>query len=395
MSLTAERLVDAKAAEPRQVVRTTAIGAVRLQMQVVDGSAWDGIVVGFDEVCQEQLHAFAAKRWPSVKQEPVLFTLDGVVVGGALIMVQSLPFGLARIAVAKWAPMLKDVHRPDGEAIHAGMIEAMVAEYADRRGFMLSILPRASIEPMNGEYERLIARGFKRGSELGFPDRYIVNLRLDDAALRKSFGQTWRRQLNKSEKAGLTFEHAGPEQIEAFNTLYAAMTDRKQFTDHSAFETVPDLMAIDVPGLRPELFFVRHEGKLVYGAIIFKAGDRAVYLYGASNDEALPLRAGYFMHWHVIRWLRDNTQATWYDLGGTDGFQGLHQFKKGMVGDAGVIRPVPPVANYASKPMAFIFGVGAFAARDAGYALKRKVDGWRNPKTKSTLVKSGSDEAAE
>ena len=28
----------------------------------------------------------------------------------------------------------------------------------------------------------------------------------------------------------------------------------------------------------------------------FKAGDRAVYLYGATNDKALPLRAGYFMH---------------------------------------------------------------------------------------------------
>lgn len=392
MSVIADRLVHAEAASHPH--RAMGVAALALDTRIVDGAEWDRTIAGFDEVCQEQLYAFAVTRWPSVKHEPMLFMLDGEVVGGALIMVQPLPFGLARIAVSKWAPMLKDAARPDADAIHAGMVEAMIAEYAKGRGQMLSVLPRASITAVNRAYERLVARGFRRGSELGFPNRYLVSLRLDDAAQRKSFSQTWRRQLNKSEKSGLSFEHAGAERIEDFNRLYTAMTDRKQFTDHSAYETVPALLDSDVPALRPELFFVRHEGELVAGALIFKAGDRAVYLYGATNDKALPLRAGYFLHWHVISWLRDNTKATWYDLGGTDGFQGLHQFKAGMVGTAGVIRPVPPVANYAARPLALLLGTGAFAARDALYALRRAVDGWRNPKTKATQTKA-SDEAAE
>jgi hypothetical protein len=394
MSLIADRLIQADEFSS-QAPRATGAAAVRLQTRIVDGAEWDRTIAAFDEVCQEQMHAFASTRWPSVKQEPMLFFLEGEIVGGALIMLQSLPLGLTRIAVSKWAPMLKDVSRPDAEAIHAGMIEAMIAAYGTGKRQMLSVLPRASINAVNREYERLIARGFKRGSELGFPDRYIVNLRLDDTAHRKSFQQTWRRQLNKAEKAGLIFEHSGPERIADFDALYAVMADRKQFTDHSAYETVPALMAMDMPALRPELFFVRHEGEVVAGALIFKAGDRAVYLYGATNDKALPLRAGYFMHWHIIRWLRDNTTATWYDLGGTDGFQGLHQFKKGMVGDAGVIRPVPPVANYADHPLALLLGTGAFAARDAIHALRRTIDGWRNPKTRANQVKHGADEAAE
>lgn len=393
MSLIADRV--AHAGDVATIVqRSSGLAVPRLDTRIVDGAEWDRTIAGFDEVCQEQMHAFAVTRWPSVKHEPMLFLLDGEIVGGALIMVQALPLGLVRIAVSKWAPMRKDLSRPDADAIHAGMIEAMIEDYANRRGQMLSVLPRASVTPVNREYERLVARGFKRGSELGFPNRYIVNLRLSDEEQRKSFQQNWRRQLNKSEKAGLSFEHAAPDQIEAFNALYTAMTDRKQFTDHSAYETVPALMNSDVPALRPELFFVRHEGELVGGALIFKAGDRAVYLYGATNDKALPLRAGYFMHWHIIRWLRDNTKATWYDLGGTDGFQGLHQFKKGMVGDAGVIEPVPPVANYASRPLAMILGTGAFAARDTLHALRRAIDGWRNPKTKATLTKPG-EEAVE
>ena len=393
MSLIADRLVQADdiSGEASRVIGPPAI---RLDTRIVDGPEWDRTIATFDEVCQEQMHAFALRRWPSVRQEPVLFLLDGEIVGGALIMVQSLPLGLAQVAVSKWAPMLKDASRPDAQAIHSGMVEAMIDAYGSGRRQMLSILPRASIAPINGEYARLVSRGFKRGSELGFPDRYIVNLRLDDAAQRKSFHQTWRRQLNKAEKAGLTFEHAGPERVADFDALYAAMSDRKQFTDHSAYETVPALMSIEVPALRPELFFVRHEGELVAGALIFKAGDRAVYLYGATNDRALPLRAGYFMHWHIIRWLRDHTSAAWYDLGGTDGFQGLHQFKKGMVGEAGVIRPVPPVANYAKHRLALLLGTGAFAARDTIYALRRTIDGWRNPKARGNQVKHEADEAA-
>ena len=339
----------------------------------VDGVYWDEVITGFDGLCQEQLHGFAAIRWPGVTLEPTLFERNGRIVGGTLVMVQRLPLGLGTIALAKWAPMLADAKSPDALAVYGGMVDGLVAEYADRRGMMLSILPHASPDPINAEYLALREKGFRRGFALTHPFRYMVNLRLSDEAQRKSFQQTWRRQLNKAEKSGLTFEHAGAERVGEFKTLYEAMSDRKQFPDHSAYDTLDVLMAMDA-ALRPELFFVRHEGEIVAGALIFKAGDRAVYLYGATNDMALPLRAGYYMHWHIIRWLRDNTRARWYDLGGTDGFQGLHQFKKGMVGEAGMVHPVPPVANYASRPLAFLLGTAAFSAREAVAVIKRKID---------------------
>lgn len=392
MSVIADRLIQ-DVSRARHPTGKATPAAQPLDWQIVTGADWDVLVAGFDEVCQEQLYAFARSRWPNVEQEPVVFLRDGEIVGGSLVMIQRLPLGLGAIAVSKWGPMLRHATRPDAGAVHAGMVEAMIAEYADKRGFMLSILPRASVAPVNAAYHWLEGRGFRRGSELMFPDRYMVALRLEDAAQRQSFHQKWRYHLTKSEKASLSFEHAGPEHLPEFEMLYTAMTDRKQFTDHSAYETIASLMALEAH-LRPELYFVRHNGELVAGALIFKAGDRAVYLYGATNDKALPLRAGYFMHWHIIRWLRDHTQATWYDLGGTDGFQGLHQFKKGMVGDAGVIRPVPPVANYASRPLAYLAGAGAFAGRDLFHMLRRTIAGWRNPKARPTQSRSG-DEAAQ
>lgn len=355
----------------------------------IDAQAWDMAVADFDGVCQEQLVAFSSQRWPVVALEPLLFRQDGVIIGGALMMIQRVPLGLGAIAVAKWAPMLADEEADGADGRHRAIIDALVAEYADRRGMTLSILPRASTQPENAEFQHLLSRGFSPKPELLFPDRYIVDLRLSDEAQRMSFAQKWRYHLNKAEKAGLTFEHAGPESRPTFDALYETMVDRKKFPDHSAYETVPGLMAIADEKLRPELFFVRKDGEVVAGAIIFKAGRRAVYLYGATNAAALELRAGYFLHWHVIRWLRDNTRARWYDLGGTDGFAGLHQFKKGMVGVAGVVQPVPPVAITATRPLPRLIGHTAFALRAAQRHATHVVERIRPDRSKPDQGRGG------
>jgi lipid II:glycine glycyltransferase (peptidoglycan interpeptide bridge formation enzyme) len=371
-----------RSVSPRQALTT----------QVVSPDLWDRTIAQFDEVCQEQLYTFAKTRWPSVEHEPVLFWRGGEVVGGSLMMIQPLPLKLSALAVAKWGPMLARADHPEKLDLYAQMIDALVSDYAVKRRLMLSVLPRASLSPFNAEYDHLTHRGFARGSELGFPNRYIVNLRLTDDEQRKSFEQKWRYHLKKSEKEGLAFEHGAASRLPEFAALYETMLDRKKFADHSAYETVPALLAMTNDILRPELFFVRHAGEVIAGAIIFKAGDRAVYLYGATTGKALPLRAGYFMHWHIIRWLRDNTPARWYDLGGTDGFHGLHQFKKGMVGDAGVIQPVPPVANYAAHWWPRFAGNAAFFARDSIQALKREIDRRRADRAKPDQQRN---EAAE
>jgi hypothetical protein len=390
MSLVADQFVGESAAQPKAV---RPISVAPITIELIPESDWDRTIAVFDEVCQEQLSVFATNRWPSVKHEPVVFRMNGEIVGGSLMMIQRLPLGVGTIAIAKWAPMLAKADRPDGRSVYRGMIEALIAEYAVKRRMMISVLPRAPLGTLNHEYEYLIDRGFSPGATLLFPSRYIVKLRLSDAEQRKSLHQKWRYHLNKADKAGLSFEHATADRLPEFDALYRAMTDRKKFPDHSAYEeTVEALMTLDVDAARPELFFIRHEGEVVAGAIIFKAGDRAVYLYGATNDKALPLRAGYFMHWHIIRWLRDNTRAEWYDLGGTDGFQGLHQFKKGMVGEAGVITPVPPVANFAAYRLPFLVGAGAFAARDLLQQVRRVIDGWRRDRAKPDQQKQPGEE---
>ena len=363
--------VAAASPKPRQKAKFL------LTLKHVPVSEWDAIVAEFDGVCQEMTAVFARQRWPGVTLEPVLLLDKTTPVAGALVMVQNLPLGLSKLAVIKWGPAIANEKSGMCSAVYGQAIDLLIEEYARKRGMMLSILARAPRRAKAECVEFLSFRGFRQGSGLKFPDRYIVNLTLDEAQQRKSLLQKWRYHLNKAEKEGLVFEHARPDQLPEFDALYHAMTDRKKFPDYSAYDTVPKLFATPVEKLRPELFFVRKDGELVAGAVIFKAGRSATYLYGATSDAALPLRAGYFMQWHIIRWLRENTKAELYDLGGTDGFQGLHQFKKGLVGTDGLITPVPPIYSYASNPVALVLGTAAYAARDGWNELKHLINWMR------------------
>lgn len=345
-----------------------------LVADIVPGAVWDRLVAGFDGVCQEQLFAYARGRWPGLALEPVIFRRNGSPVGGALVMLQPLPLRLGTIALVKWGPILADADASDAEALMTAMVAYLKTEYGERRRMMISIMAAVEPEKENRGFARLLELGFAPGETLRAPERYVVDIRLDDAARMARFAQKWRYHLRKALKADLKFERSESSDLGRFMKLYDAMSERKRFADHSAIATVSDLFALPEGEGRPELFFVTHEGETVAGAIVFTAGKTAAYLYGATNDAALGLRAGYFLHWTIIRWLRDETRAQWYDLGGSDGSPGLHQFKSSMVGDGGYIHPLPPAANYASDISIRLAGEAAYAARGLFNRTRDRLD---------------------
>jgi hypothetical protein len=349
--------------------------------------AWDSTIADFDDVCPEQTYTFAQLRWPKLRREPLIFRQGNDVVGGALMMVQRLPLGLGSVAIGKWAPMFRNARRSDRMAAYESMIATLIADYAQGRNMMLALLPRALPDRRDDEFNSLRQRGFIVGTNVPFPERYIVDLSFAEDEHRRRLNGKWRYHLNHADKAGLTFEVAGPDALPAFAALYNAMSHRKKFPDYSAYETVPSLVAMPDASLRPRLFFVRHDGKIIAGALIFSAGDTAIYLYGATSDEALPLRAGYFMHWQIVCWLKAHTRARWYDLGGSDGFHGLHQFKKGMVGKAGAIVPLPPMLHFATRRLPLILGTSAFAVRDALLNLRHRLSVRSSDLAKPDLVR--------
>jgi Acetyltransferase (GNAT) domain len=336
---------------------------LQLRPTRIENSEFDALVANFDGAVLEMSVAFAASRWPSVILEPWVYYHDDEIIAAVLVMVKPLPLHAGNLAVVKWGPILKSETGSSSKEYLKLAVAHLDAEYATRRKMMLSIMARAEKQPSIEALDTLMNLGFKVGEGLPYPNRYLIDVSLSDESQRKSFSQKWRYHLNKSEKNNLVFEVAASADFPRFDKLYQSMSERKKFPDFSAYDTVHLLFEYTQPELRPQLFFVTCEGRDIAGAVIYKLGKTAVYLYGATNDEALPLRAGYFLHARIIAWLRDNSPAAWYDLGGTDGNSGLHQFKKGMVGTAGMITPVPPITNLTRSSRAYIMGNAAYLGR--------------------------------
>ena len=94
-------------------------------------------------------------------------------------------------------------------------------------------------------------------------------------------------------------------------------------------------------------------------------------MFGATDDRALRLKAGYALHWWVAEHPCGLDHVKWYDLGGDDLDAGLHQFKKGMVGKSGKILQAPARYHFASKRTASLIGATVFDARNLQASISR------------------------
>ena len=234
--------------------------ALALEATRVFKSDFDAAVAGFDGVIQEHTVGFSEARWPKVGLEPWLFTAQGVAKAAVLVMVQPLPLKLGQIAVVKWGPLLADETAAGAGEIEACVITFLKAHYAIERNMMLTVMAKAQNAESSQLFDWLVAHGFDAAEPLPYPARYQINVRLPDTAQRKSFEQKWLYHLKKAEKNGLTFEVAGSEDLPRFQNLYDAMDDSKNFSDYSAYQTLPDMFANLPEALKPQLFFVTHEG---------------------------------------------------------------------------------------------------------------------------------------
>ena len=103
-----------------------------------------------------------------------------------------------------------------------------------------------------------------------------------------------------------------------------------------------------VPAGNAALWLAEHEGQLLAGVMVFRAGRQAWYLYGASASQQRKLMASYAAQWAAIRWARDQGCHS-YDLWGVpdagrvvleagfqtrrDGLWGVYGFKRGWGGE--------------------------------------------------------------
>lgn len=345
---------------------------VECTLRYVDGAEFDRRAACYADVVSEQTNQYLESRWGASRTECVIIERAGEEIAIAAMVVIALPGTDRGLAILKWGPLWRskdatlDLTRPKDA------LEAISHEYVDQRGCFLTVQPHADPETSDLHVELLESLGFTEGTTLPYPDRYLVNVSVPFEDLKTSLDQKWRYNLKKSLKNDLEIKMVDAEEgYSVFMKLYDQMMDRKQFQDSSAIFTLEDLMKTDEAELKPAFIIVYSDGVPTAGAVIGVGGERAVYLYGATDDRALALKAGYAMHGWIADWLCSLPDVRWYDLGGTDGDQGLHQFKKGFCGKLGHIVRTPASYERSGSAIASVLSRSIYMARGVKAATSR------------------------
>lgn len=265
--------------------------------------------------------------------EFVSFQENGDVIGLAAVRVKrlsALPFGVAYVL---HGPMTMR-SGPFSAARYAACLDALVRHYVKQRKVSLRVVPPLAASVSADETMQALAEaGFERLDRA--PNKTIL-LAVDRSLshIRKGLESRWRNKLNQAERAPLEIVDASePENFPIMDPMLRELEDKKQFRaghDVSFFEAVQRIAA---PFERLTLHLGKFEGRVVSAHLSSFAGNMAVSLLAATNEEGRRLKVSHRMQWRMVE---DAVKAgkRWYDLGGVDAEEnpGVYSFKKGMNG---------------------------------------------------------------
>lgn len=312
-------------------------GSVETVIDEPDGVAFDRIVADFADCSFDQTWAYSDSQWPG-RAERCLVLRDGAPLGGAVVVLLTVPLLGKGLAYVKFGPFWRKAGRPADFADYEAVVRAMADHYCVVQGHHLTILPRPNPEFLAGETAVLDRLGFRVGERIADKNRYLVNVAVCPDEIRASLSQSWRSNLRKALTGDIATERVDSRTAMAdFAAMHRQMVDRKGLGDIDSLELLPRLLDELPPAIAPYFHIARHKGRPVAGAVVGNLGDTACYLFGSSTDEALPLRAGYALQWSVAEALAGRPDILWYDLGGEVMSAGLRQFKSGFVGRSGAI----------------------------------------------------------
>jgi Acetyltransferase (GNAT) domain len=348
-------------------------GKIECEIDTLAAAEWDRIASEFDDQNYDQIACYSAGQWGD-RVSHILLRRHGKPIAGARVAIITLPAIRHGLAFLRFGPFWRRHGETSDIATYRAAIGALVHEYCVRRGHFLTVIPRPNPEFYAEETKVLAEFGFAVRRQFPDPNRYLVDLSLDEEAQMKSLDQKWRYNLRQARANNFEIKLCESEEdIRTFQSLHAGMVTRKGFYNADMVDLLPKLAA-DLPeNSRPHIVLASYQGRPVVGAAVAILGDTAYYVFGGSDDASLQLKGGYALQWWIIRWLSQKN-VRWYDLGGEAGEQGLRQFKKGLVGKRGAVVNMTGEYDHWSKPSARIMGDAVYGLR----SLQRTIRRWRH-----------------
>lgn len=220
--------------------------------------------------------------------------------------------------------------------------DALVAFAAESGIFTVRVDPQ--IKEDEATRRRLLDRGLRRTMSWTSDHTVLVDISGSEEEVLKRFSTRARRWIKRAARDGVVVERVEATDDNCrikYELLHATANER--FAIMSLEATTASYRQIQAAG-NGQLFFARHEGKVVAGAYALRLGENALYLTGASvrkdpgNSEGNGLGAhgvGHAVQWEIMRWARENG-CTRYDMYGS------------------------PSSRFADDPSHPLYGVGQF-----------------------------------
>lgn len=340
-------------------------------------------------------------EWAEVKAgwsaESLGWTLDGTLVGAALVLYRTAPVVKKSLAYIPMGPVI------DWEAYPVTAILSPLRDYLARKGaFAVRVGPPVDVTQWDAAAVRkalgteghstledlepatrhalgqtvmdgLHASGFRALSagldfHAGQPE-YVARIPLVDEdggqltvdQVLKSFSSTTRRQTRNAMKGDLQIVEGGLQDVSRFYELYRLTADRQEFTGRalSYFENLYTQLNEASPGAC-RVYIAEHAGQDLAAVIYVRYGTYSMYMYGASSEEHRELQAPKALQ---LKMIEESVAAgcTTLDQGGVtatlqmdgDHAGGLTKFKTSIGAD--IVQTVGEWELALNRPLAWAF----------------------------------------
>lgn len=309
-----------------------------------EDSAWDTFVA-----CHPQGSLLQMTNWATLKgrfgwsSRRVWLRQEGKLAAGAQILFRTAALGLVKVAYIPHGPL---VDWRDEAQVDLLFNQIDFAMYEHRAGFL-------SFEPLlwQGELPEWEAICHRLGNvpssaTVQPPQTILVDLRPSVDDILAAMKQKTRYNIRLAARKGVTVRQGDLQDIPIFNALMRLTGQRDGFGVHAPeyYQAAYELFSPD----KVALFVAEYEARPLAAIMVFRWGETAAYLYGASSNEHRELMPNYAVQWMAMQWAKEQG-CTVYDLWGipdapeaeleenftgrSDGLWGVYRFKRGFGGE--------------------------------------------------------------
>jgi len=302
-------------------------------------------------------HVLQSWEWGEIKllhgwfPARLLWEQDGRPVAAALVLRRLVPHTPWSVMYVPKGPVL-DYHQPE---LLNRVLDDLESHARRLHAILVKIDPDVEVHPSDAAHaaadhpvtQALVTRGWRSSAQqIQFRNTALLDLTLaEDNLLAAMKGKT-RYNIRLAQRKGIIVRSGTSQDIPRFYEMYAETGKRDCFLIRpfayyrDAWQTFMDagLAHMLLAEVGPSKAEDGPSGKAdtIAGLVLFRFGDQAWYMYGASTDRHRELMPNYALQWAAILWAKA-AGCTTYDLWGApntlddrDPLWGVWRFKEGL-----------------------------------------------------------------